>query len=200
MSKLSDAVKEINKDNFSTVDWDSIEKTATKGILNLEFTPYKYDDYIFMKIDENSEYNFSIFVKINVAARTTPYCVIVTKLWLKDLIIEMDTNPKSSKFKAKDVSNLEYRGEQVDIGELKTYLNAQVIESIGPKNPYTSTTIMTETTTIDREKAKSKLNEEIDKGFRKQDTRAALGGETLENDIAFNDYLHRKMYRGHGLN
>lgn len=196
MSKLSDAVKEINKDNFSTVDWNFIEKIAAKAILNLEFIPYRYGDYIFMKIGESSpEYNFSTFVKINITARTTPYCIIVTKLWLKDLMIEMDTNPKSSKFKAKDVSNLEYDGEQVDIGELKTYLNAQTIESISNSYIFYNDS----NATANKEKARSKLNEEIDKGFREQDARAALGGETLENDIAFNDYLHRKMYLGRGL-
>ena len=46
-----------------------------------------------------------------------------------------------------------------------------------------------------KEEKPSKLEKEIDNGFRKQDSRMPLGGETLENDIAFNEYLHRK-YKG----
>lgn len=73
------------------------------------------------------------------------------------------------------VSNLKGTEEYVDIGELKTYIASKVELS---------------------EKARTKkLHEEIDKGFRKQDSRAPLGGETLENDIAFNEYLHNKIYR-----
>lgn len=147
-------------EGISKMTWKNICTFAADKILNLEFDTVKSGSVTKLVLREKYR-DYEITVALQLDAKTTSYEVSATKNSNTDTLI---------------VSNLEYGGEYVDIGELKYYIENTKVET--------------------KKKRVEKLNEEIDKGFRRQDTRAALGGETLENDIAFNEYLHRKAYRG----
>lgn len=172
MSKLSDKVKEIKeKESQDVIVWDEIAEFAAKNILDVEFDAYENLISYILKI--NKLYGvFTVYVQIS-KNRTSSYDIYVSKdsNFLNTLVLDLD----KSKTETKSFFNLEYNNELVDIGQLIYYVQ---------KNLKSFT-----------KKEESALNKEIDNGFRKQDSRMPLGGETLENDIAFNEYLHRK-YKG----
>ena len=172
MSKLSDKVKEIKeRESQDVIDWDEIAKFAAKNVLDVDFDAYENLVSYILKINK-SYGGFTVYVQIS-KNRTSSYDVYVSKEsnFLNTLILELDDK---SKAKTKSFFNLEYNNELVDIGQLVYYIQRN-LKSFSEKE--------------------SSLNKEIDNGFRKQDSRMPLGGETLENDIAFNEYLHRK-YKG----
>ena len=170
MSKLSDKVKEIKeKESQDVIAWDEIAGFAAKNILDVEFDAYENLISYILKI--NKLYGvFTVYVQIS-KNRTSSYDIYVSKdsNFLNTLVLDLD----KSKTETKSFFNLEYNNE-LDIEQLVYYVQ---------KNLKSFT------------KEESILNKEIDNGFRKQDSRMPLGGETLENDIAFNEYLHRK-YKG----
>lgn len=181
MSKLSEAVKQIEENTINEKDWDIIAERAADDILNLEFN-YYVDRNRAVLLCKRLYKEYYVVVSINIVSRTTSYTISVTK----------DRDDIYTLVKFKDFTNLTgLNGEEVDIGELKTYLKSITPDGGTTEKVYETVSQTSTTKTLNK---KAKLNEEIDKGFRRQDSRAALGGETLENDIAFNEYLHRKTY------
>lgn len=171
MSKLSDKVKEIKeKESQDILSWDEVAEFAAKNVLDLEFDAYENLVSYILKI--NKTYGgFTVYVQIS-KNRTSSYDIYISKEsnFLNTLILELD----KSKAKTKSFFNLEYNNELVDIGQLVYYIQRNLKKS---------------------SLEESSLNKEIDNGFRKQDSRMPLGGETLESDVAFNEYLHRR-YKG----
>lgn len=180
MSKLSEKCKELKAGEvkISKMQWENIATKCAEAILDLEFDVISYDGkFAVLAIRNPVKEHLIANVKIALSARTTPY-----EIWVStDFHTHEELAAGKSESAVYVASNLSTKDEEVDIGELKYYLEQtckdnKKVET--PKEPV--------------KPAVSKLNEEIDKGF-KNDRRAPLGGETLENDIAFNDYLHRKF-------
>ena len=180
MSKLSEKCKELKAGEvkISKMQWENIATKCAEAILDLEFDVISYDGkFSVLAIRNPVKEHLIANVKIALSARTTPY-----EIWVStDFHTHEELAAGKSESAVYVASNLSTKDEEVDIGELKYYLEQtckdnKKVET--PKEPV--------------KPAVSKLNEEIDKGF-KNDRRAPLGGETLENDIAFNDYLHRKF-------
>jgi len=182
MSKLSEKYKELKNGEIkiSKMQWENIATKCAEAILDLEFDVISYDDkFAVLAIRKPVKDHLIANVKIALSARTTPY-----EIWVS---ADNHTHEELAAGKSESAvyaaqSNLSTKNEEVDIGELKFYLERTCKENKKvetPKEPVKS--------------AKSKLNEEIDNGFKNNRGRAPLGGETLENDIAFNDYLHRKF-------
>ena len=184
MSKLSEAcknLKDLEETKISDLSWEAIAGEVAKDILDLKFDIIDFDGKsAVLGIRGEVKENLIANVKINFAARTTPYTIYVctNHYTNKDLLNGKVDNTESQK----TFTNLSTKLEEVDVGELKYYIEKSCNL---PKKEETKKT-------DDKAAAKKKLNEEIDNGY-KNDRRAPLGGETLENDIAFNDYLHRKF-------
>ena len=174
MSKLSEAVKEIatNEIKISKLTWQDYASKIAKAVLDLEFTFQEVDGKVIIspKVEANG-YVFAVIV--NFKSRTTPYDIIAYHKE-SDFIAVLAGKEPNATF---TTANLSSGDEEVDIGELKTYIEANL------KKPEVK---------IEKAKVKEQLHKEIDDGY-KNDGRAKLGGETLENDIAFNEYLHRKF-------
>lgn len=181
MSKLSEKCKELKAGEvkISKMQWENIKAKCAQAILDLEFDVISYDDTFAVLAIKPTIYEHLIFnVRINIKSRTTPY-----EIWAST---DFHTHEELAAGKSESAvyaaqSNLSTKDEEVDIGELKYYLEQTCKDSKKVETPKSPV-----------KPAVSKLNEEIDKGF-KNDKRAPLGGETLENDIAFNDYLHNKF-------
>lgn len=179
MSKLSEKCKELKggEVKISKMQWENIKTKCAQAILDLEFDVISYDDTFAILAIKPSIYEHLIFnVRINLKTRTSPY-----EIWAS---ADNHTHEELASGKSESAvysisSNLSTENEEVDIGELKFYLERTCKDSKKVEAPKVKPAV-------------SKLNEEIDKGF-KNDRRAPLGGETLENDIAFNDYLHKKF-------
>ena len=174
MSKLSDKVKEIkereiNKQNM----WETIARVTAQNILDVNFDVYESPTSYILKINETFE-GFHIYVRI-LKARTMSYDIYASKddPLLKTLIFNFESLNKDC---VRSFTDLGVGDEFVDKGQLLFYIEKNLKDVFKEEKP-------------------SKLEKEIDNGFRKQDSRMPLGGETLENDIAFNEYLHRK-YKG----
>lgn len=181
MSKLSEKCKELKNGEIkiSKMQWENIATKCAEAILDLEFDVVSYDDkFAVLAIRKPVKEHLIANVKIALSARTTPY-----EVWVS---ADNHTHEELAAGKSESAvyaaqSNLSTKDEEVDIGELKFYLERTCKKEEKKVEPPKATT------------AKSKLNEEIDNGFKNNRGRAPLGGETLENDIAFNDYLHRKF-------
>ena len=180
MSKLSEKCKELKSGEMikiSKMQWENIATKCAEAILDLEFDVVSYDDkFAVLAIRKPVKEHLIANVKIALSARTTPY-----EIWVS---ADNHTHEELAAGKSENAvyaaqSNLSTKDEEVDIGELKFYLE-RTCKKDKTEAPKVSA-------------AKSKLNEEIDNGFKNNRGRAPLGGETLENDIAFNDYLHRKF-------
>ncbi len=183
MSKLSEKCNELKggEVKISKMQWDNIKAKCAQAILDLEFDAISYDDTFAVLAIKPSIYEHLIFnVKVNFKENTPHY-----EIWAAT---DKYTHEELAARKSENAiyiasSNLNTVEEEVDINELKFYLERTCKKDKKVESPKATAAKTT---------AKSKLNEEIDKGF-KNDRRAPLGGETLENDIAFNDYLHRKF-------
>lgn len=181
MSKLSERCKELKAGEvkISKMQWENIATKCAEAILDLEFDVISYDGkFAVLAIRKPVKEHLIANVKIALSARTTPY-----EIWVST---DLRTHEELAAGKSESAvyaaqSNLSTADEEVDIGELKYYLEQTCKDNKKVETPKSPV-----------KPAVSKLNEEIDKGF-KNDRRAPLGGETLENDIAFNDYLHKKF-------
>lgn len=181
MSKLSEKCKELKNGEIkiSKMQWENIATKCAEAILDLEFDVISYDDkFAVLAIRKPVKEHLIANVKIALSARTTPY-----EIWVS---ADNHTHEELAAGKSESAvyaaqSNLSTKDEEIDIGELKFYLERTCKKEEKKVEQPKATTV------------KSKLNEEIDNGFKNNRGRAPLGGETLENDIAFNDYLHRKF-------
>lgn len=180
MSKLSEAVKTLQNEDrkkdievhFSTAeDREAFMKALYEKISNVEFNVYKSTDAFYIEVDQFMNFDKALVVRIK-RARTTSYEIGIFNKERKSFYV-LGKYPINTDAIGTD------EGGYVDLGELIYYCEK------------TATEIPTE---------KSNLNKEIDEGFKnpKKHTdgsgRASLGGETLEEDIAFNEWMH-KRYR-----
>lgn len=180
MSKLSEAVKTLQDEDrkkdievhfSSTENRVAFMKALYEKISNVEFNVYKSPEAFFIEVDPFMNFDKALVVRIK-RARTTSYELGLFNKERKSFYI-LGKYPI-----VMDAIGTDEDG-YVDIGELIYYCEK------------TATEIPTE---------KSNLNKEIDEGFKnpKKHTdgsgRASLGGETLEEDIAFNEWMH-KRYR-----
>jgi hypothetical protein len=181
LSKLSEAVKTLQDEDrkkdievhFSTTaeDRDAFMKALYEKISNVEFNVYKSTDAFYIEVDPFMNFDKALVVRIK-RARTTSYELGLFNKERKSFYVLGKYPIFVDAIGNDDVG-------YIDIGELIYYC-----EKI-------ATEIPTE---------KSNLNKEIDEGFKnpKKRTdgsgRASLGGETLEEDIAFNEWMH-KRYR-----
>lgn len=179
MSKLSEAVKTLQDEDrkkdievhFSTPeDKEAFMKALYEKISNVEFNVYETPDAFYIEIDPFMNFDKALVVRIK-RARTTSY-----ELGL------FNKERKSFYILGKYPVVLDAIGDDdsgyIDISELIYYCEKTATE-IPPE--------------------KSNLNKEIDEGFKNPKKsngsgRASLGGETLEEDIAFNEWMH-KRYR-----
>lgn len=180
MSKLSEAVKTLQEEDkkknieehfSSTENRVAFMKTLYEKISNVEFNVYKSTDAFYIEVDPFMNFDKALVVRIK-RARTTSY-----ELGL------FNKERKSFYVLGKYPINMDAIGTDedgyVDLGELIYYCEK------------TASEVPTE---------KSNLNKEIDEGFKNPKKhndgsgRASLGGETLEEDIAFNEWMH-KRYR-----
>lgn len=179
MSKLSDSVKEMQEEDkkknlehhFVTYENKAaFMKALYEKISNVEFDVLQSSDAFYIEVYPFMNFDKTLVVKIK-KARTTSY------------EIGLFPNGKQAAYLVgKYPINVDAIGTDedgyVDIGELVYYCEK------------TATEFPTE---------KSNLNKEIDEGFKNPKNcngsgRASLGGETLEEDIAFNEWMH-KRYR-----
>lgn len=180
LSKLSEAVKTLQDEDrkkdievhFSTTeDTKAFMKALYEKISNVEFNVYKSTDAFYIEVDPFMNFDKALVVRIK-RARTTSYEIGLFNKERKSFYV-LGKYPINT-----DAIGTDEDG-YVDLGELIYYCEK------------TATEIPTE---------KSNLNKEIDEGFKnpKKYTdgsgRASLGGETLEEDIAFNEWMH-KRYR-----
>lgn len=180
MSKLSEAVKilqeEDKKKNIEehfTTDENkaTFMKALYEKISNVEFDVLQSPDAFYIEVYPFMNFDKTLVVRIK-KARTTSF------------EIGLFTNGKQAAYlvgKYPIVTDAVGNDEDgyVDISELTYYC-----EKTAKDFPVA--------------KEKSNLNKEIDEGFknpRKQSDgsgRASLGGETLEEDIAFNEWMHKR--------
>ena len=197
MSKLSEAVKNLKVLSIEDDKWPHIYDFIADRILNLEFNVYEYKNKTYLCIKNTADVDdfissYKMAVELDLNARTTCYTIIVSSPYKVKKLTDIFDKKNCC---VKSVSKLSNENEYVDISELKLYISSIDVMKINEND----TSLYTSEDTIkdinDKAEAVKALNAEIDKGFRKQDTRAPLGGSSLEEDIAFNDYLHKKVYR-----
>lgn len=180
MSKLSEAVKTLQDEDrkkdievhfSSTENKVAFMKALYEKISNVEFDVLQSPDAFYIEVYPFMNFDKTLVVKIK-KARTTSF------------ELGLFANGKQAAYLiGKYPSIVDAIGTDedgyVDLGELIYYC---------------------EKTAKDFPTEKSNLNKEIDEGFknpRKHNDgggRASLGGETLEEDIAFNEWMH-KRYR-----
>lgn len=179
LSKLSEAVKTLQDEDrkkdievhFSTTENRvAFMKALYEKISNVEFNVYKSPEAFFIEVDPFMNFDKALVVRIK-RARTTSYELGLFNKERKSFYI-LGKYPIVMDAIGDDDSGY------IDIGELSYYCEK------------TATEFPTE---------KSNLNKEIDEGFKNPKNcngggRASLGGETLEEDIAFNEWMH-KRYR-----
>lgn len=198
MSKLSEAVKHLKVLNIENDKWPHICEYVADKILNLEFNVYEYKNkiYLYIKNIDYTDYfmsSYKIAVELDLTAKTTCYTIIVSYAYKAKKLIDIFNKSNCC---IKSFANLSNGNEHVDISELKLYISSiDDIIKVGENDNSLYTDEPTPKSINDKEEVVKALNAEIDKGFRKQDTRAPLGGSSLEEDIAFNDYLHKKVYK-----
>mgnify|MGYP006976589513 CR=1 FL=1 len=180
MSKLSDAVKTLQEEDkkknieehfSSTENRVAFMNALYEKISNVEFNVYKTPDAFFIEVEPFMNFDKALVVKIK-RARTTSYDLGLFNKDRKSLYI-------LGKYPVVVDAIGDNEGNYIDICDLSYYCEK------------TATEFPTE---------KSNLNKEIDEGFKNPKKhndgsgRASLGGETLEEDIAFNEWMH-KRYR-----
>lgn len=180
MSKLSEAVKTLqeedkkkNIEEHFTTDENkaAFMKALYEKISNVEFDVLQSPDAFYIEVYPFMNFDKTLVVKIK-KARTTYF------------EIGLFPNAKQAAYlvgKYPIVTDAIGSDEDgyVDIGELTYYCEKTAKDFLAAKE-------------------KSNLNKEIDEGFknprRRSDGngRASLGGETLEEDIAFNEWMHKR--------
>lgn len=178
MSKLSEAVKTLQEEekkknieeHFSSAeDREAFMNALYEKISNVEFEVYESPDAYYIEVDSFMNFDKALVVRIK-KARTTSYELGLFNKERRSLFI-LGKYPI-----VLDVIGNEDSG-YIDIGELIYYC---------------------EKTAKDIPSEKSNLNKEIDEGFKNPKKhnggsgRASLGGETLEEDIAFNEWMHKR--------
>lgn len=186
MSKLSEFCKEETEkdglkasvDRYVKIDKDNanaLEQSLYSKLSELEFTVYETDDNYYLECRNVCIFDI-IVVKLS-KGRTTAY----------DLA-KFDAGTKPEKYLfgnyavcLQTISNCEAPASYIDISELLYYCSKKAEPLV----------------------TKSKLNEEIDSGYvnnkyresfkNSEDGRAPIGGETLEEDIKFNEWMHKKF-------
>ena len=179
MSKLSDSVKAMQEDDkkknlehhFVTYeDKAAFMKALYEKISNVEFDVLQSSDAYYIEVYPFMNFDKTLVVKIK-KARTTSY------------EIGLFPNGKQAAYLVgKYPVNVDAIGteedEYVDIGELIYYCEKTAKE-------------------FHVAKEKSTLNKEIDEGFKNPRSdgsgRMSLGGETLEEDVAFNEWMHKRF-------
>lgn len=165
MSKLSDYAK--SKDpSYQLKDPEKFKETVEylyDRISNLEFDVWEYHK-------ESKLYLIvvdNILVLIDGSARTTSYGLKISSAKTEDNL-KKEIEDKNWTY----IDNIGKNDEYVDIQELLIYCNDKAKKFKSRKDV---------------------LNEEIDKGFKRPlDFRAPLGGND-KDDVAYNDWLHRKL-------
>ena len=180
MSKLSEAVKTLQDEDrkkdievhFSTTeDREAFIKSLYEKISNVEFEVYESPDAYYIEVSPFMNFDKALVVRIK-KARTTSYELGLFNKERRSLYILGKYPIVLDAIGNEDIG-------YIDIGELIYYC---------------------EKTAKDIPSEKSNLNKEIDEGFKNPKKRndgsgrASLGGETLEEDIAFNEWMH-KRYR-----
>ena len=181
MSKLSESVKAMqdedkkkNLEEHFTTDENkaAFMKALYEKISNVEFNVLQSSDAFYIEVYPFMNFDKTLVVKIK-KARTTSY------------EIGLFPNGKQAAYLVgKYPINVDAIGTEedgyVDIGELVYYCEKTA------KDFHVA-------------KEKSTLNKEIDEGFKnpknKSDGsgRMSLGGETLEEDVAFNEWMHKRF-------
>lgn len=181
MSKLSEAVKTLQDEDrkkdievhFSTPeDKEAFMKALYEKISNVEFDVLQSPDAFYIEVYPFMNFDKTLVVKIK-KARTTAFEIGLFPNG-KQAAYLVGKYPITTDAIGTDDS------DYVDISELTYYC-----EKTAKDFPVA--------------KEKSTLNKEIDEGFKNPKKsngsgRASLGGETLEEDIAFNEWMH-KRYR-----
>lgn len=179
MSKLSDSVKAMQEDDkkknlehhFVTYeDKAAFMKALYEKISNVEFDVLQSSDAYYIEVYPFMNFDKTLVVKIK-KARTTSF------------EIGLFPNGKQAAYLVgKYPINVDAIGTEedgyVDISELIYYCEKTAKE-------------------FHVAKEKSTLNKEIDEGFKNPRSdgsgRMSLGGETLEEDVAFNEWMHKRF-------
>ena len=181
MSKLSESVKAMqdedkkkNLEEHFTTDENkaAFMKALYEKISNVEFNVLQSSDAFYIEVYPFMNFDKTLVIKIK-KARTSSY------------EISLFPNGKQAAYLVgKYPINVDAIGTEedgyVDIGELVYYCEKTA------KDFHVA-------------KEKSTLNKEIDEGFKnpknKSDGsgRMSLGGETLEEDVAFNEWMHKRF-------
>ena len=179
MSKLSDSVKAMQEDDkkkslehhFTTNESKAaFMKALYEKISNVEFDVLQSSDAFYIEVYPFMNFDKTLVIKIK-KARTTSY------------EIGLFPNGKQAAYLVgKYPVNVGFIGTEedgyVDIGELIYYCEKTAKE-------------------FHVAKEKSTLNKEIDEGFKNPRSdgsgRMSLGGETLEEDVAFNEWMHKRF-------
>lgn len=179
MSKLSDSVKEMQEEDkkknlehhFVTYeDKAAFMKALYEKISNVEFDVLQSSDAFYIEVYPFMNFNKTLVVKIK-KARTTSY-----EMGL------FQNGKQAAYLVGKYPVNVDAIGTEevgyVDISELIYYCEKTAKE-------------------FHVAKEKSTLNKEIDEGFKNPRSdgsgRMSLGGETLEEDVAFNEWMHKRF-------
>lgn len=181
MSKLSDSVKAMQEDDkkkylehhFTTYENKAaFMKALYEKISNVEFDVLQSSDAYYIEVYPFMNFDKTLVIKIK-KARTTSYEI---GLFSKGI-------DKGAYLVGKYPVNVDAIGTEedgyVDIGELIYYCEKTAKE-------------------FHVAKENSTLNKEIDEGFKNPKNRSndngrmSLGGETLEEDVAFNEWMHKR--------
>lgn len=181
MSKLSESVKQMQdeeiKKDFSKLEGENLNTVICElynKISNLEFAVLESNDNYYIEIYPFLDYDETVVVKLSKGKTT---CFEIGKF----------PNAKQGmyllgKYPIKVDAIGDGNNDFIDVSELLFYCSKKAIGF--PVVP------------------KSNLNKEIDEGYKAPKTsatdnrgRMSLGGETLEEDVAFNEWMH-KRYKG----
>lgn len=180
MSKLSESVKAMqdedkkkNLEEHFTTDENkaAFMKALYEKISNVEFDVLQSPDAFYIEVYPFMNFDKTLVVRIK-KARTTAFEIGLFPNG-KQAAYLVGKYPITTDAIGTDDS------DYVDIGELTYYC-----EKTAKDFPVA--------------KEKSTLNKEIDEGFKNPKTtdgsgRVSLGGETLEEDVAFNEWMHKRF-------
>ena len=168
--------EDLKKDFTKSVNDEDNKKKIIEAlydkISNLEFDVLKTDDHFYLEIYPFMEFDDTLVVRLS-RGRTTSF------------ELGMFKNGKQEKYlfgKYFVVLESVSKGEDyIDVGELLYYCEKKAKDFPVKKEPST-------------------LNKEIDEGFKNPrvkstdgNGRMTLGGETLEEDVAFNEWMHKRF-------
>lgn len=180
MSKLSESVKAMqdedkkkNLEEHFTTDENkaAFMKELYEKISNVEFDVFQSPDAFYIEVYPFMNFDKTLVVRIK-KARTTSFEIGLFPNG-KQAAYLVGKYPIVTDAIGTDDS------DYVDIGELTYYC-----EKTAKDFPVA--------------KEKSTLNKEIDEGFKNPKSkdgsgRVSLGGETLEEDVAFNEWMHKRF-------